>query len=129
MEPLATVADLRKHWSALPVDKEPEAEQKLLEASVIVRSLFSVDARIRSGKLMRETAVFVVCDMVKTALDIDETDIPADVTQLSFGAGPHTQSYSFKDRDGKLFFTRLHRQMLTGGGARSRKAFMIMPGM
>lgn len=128
MEPLATIVDLRNHWSALPVDKESDAEQKLMEASVTVRSLYPVDARIKSGLLMRETAVLVVCDMVKTALDIDDTEIPADVTQLSFGAGGFNQSATFRARDGKLFFTRLHRQMLSGGGARNRKAFMIMPG-
>lgn len=128
MAPLATLVDLKNHWSGLRAEDEADAGQKLMEASIIVRGLYPVDVRIMSGVLDPETVTYVVCDMVKTALDITETDVPADVTQLSFGAGGFTQSATFKDRDGKLFLTKLHRQLLTGGGARNRKAFTIMPG-
>jgi len=128
MVPLATLEDLKEHWRGIPEDDVQDAEQKLIEASIIVRGLYSVDARISSGDLDRETVVFVVCDMVKTALDIAETDVPADVTQLSFGAGGFTQSATFRERDGKLFLTKLHRQLLSGGGSRNRKAFIIVPG-
>ncbi|POH58269.1 hypothetical protein [Arthrobacter glacialis] len=129
MDALATLAELKKHWPSLPAEQEADAEQKLIEASIIVRGLYPVDARIASGALDPATAAYVVCDMVKTAMDIDETDVPADVTQLSFGAGGFTQSATFKDRDGKLFLTKLHRQLLSGGGSRNRKAFTIIPGV
>jgi hypothetical protein len=128
VEPLATLADLKAHWSGLPADKEDDAEQKLMEASVIIRELYPVDARIKAGTLNPDTVRLVVCQMVKAALDVDETEMPADVSQASFTTGPFTQNLSFRSRDGNLFLTKLQRQLLTGGGARSRKAFTITPG-
>lgn len=128
-EPLATLADLKTHWPALGPADEREAEQKLVEASIVLRGLYPwIDARISAGTLAQETVTYVVCDMVKTALDVSEHAIPGDVSQASFTSGPFTQNLSFRSRDGNLFLTRLHRQLLTGGGTRNRKAFTITPG-
>lgn len=129
MMSLATVDDLRLHWPALPDEKQAEAQYKLLEASMIVRAMYPwVDQRIASGVLALETVVYVVCDMVKTALDVTETETPSNVSQASFTAGPFTQNLSYRSTEGNLFLTKLHRQLLTGGGSRNRRAFMIVPG-
>lgn len=129
MEPLATLEDLKDHWAGLDEGMWSDADQKLREASVVVRGLYPwVDARIKSGALAADTVKYVVCDMVKTALDVSEHEIPGDVSQASFTSGPFTQNLSFRSREGNLFLTRLHRQLLTGGGSRNRKAFTIIPG-
>lgn len=131
MLPLATIADLRQHWPAMTTDMEDDAEHKLFEASVIVRGLYPwVDQRIENGTLSAATVTYVVCDMVKTALNVGETDVdlPSNVSQASFTTGPYTQNLSFRSNDGNLFLTKLHRQLLTGGGSRNRRAFTIIPG-
>lgn len=130
MEPFATLDQLKKHWSLLPEEVEEEAEQKLIESSIFIRGLYpSIDAWIASGRVALETVVYVSCVMVATIIK-REMEVPEseDVSQLSFAAGGFSQSVQFRIRDAELFLSRAHRQLLTGGGARNRKAFMIMPG-
>lgn len=130
MEPFATVADLQKHWPELPSELEEVAATKLEEASIIIRGLYPMaDARIESGVLKVETVRLVVCQMVATVIKRElNTPEGEDVTQQSFTAGSFTQSLQFRVREAELFLSRLHRQLLSGGGARNRKAFMIVPG-
>lgn len=130
MAPFATVAHLQKHWPELPTELEGVAETKLEEASIIIRGLYpTVDARLDSGALKVETVRLVVCQMVATVIK-RELNAPEseDVTQQSFTAGSFTQSVQFRVREAELFLSRLHRQLLSGGGARNRKAFTIVPG-
>lgn len=129
-EPFASLDDLVKHWPDLPEELQEVAETKLSEASTILRGLYpGIDARISSGKLDQDVVKLVVCQMVATALkrelDASEGD---DVSQQTFTAGPFSQSLSFRAREASLFLTKLHRQLLGGGGNRNRKAFMIIPG-
>lgn len=130
MEPFATVAHLQKHWPELPAELEEVAKTKLEEASIIIRGLYPVvDARLESGVLKVETVRLVVCQMVATVIKRElNTPEGEDVTQQSFTAGSFTQSLQFRVREAELFLSRLHRQLLSGGGARNRKAFMIVPG-
>lgn len=128
--PFADLEDLVKHWPDLPDELREVAETKLEEASTIIHGLYpDVDARIRAGRLDSDVVKLVVCQMVATTLqrelDASEGD---DVSQQSFTAGPFTQSLSFRAREATLFLTKLHRQLLSGGGSRNRKAFMIVPG-
>lgn len=128
--PFATIEDLRNHWPELPVEFEEVAVQKLFEASVILRGLYpGIDRRLESGALSDDVVRLVVCQMVETALkrEMDASD-GDDVSQQSFTAGMFTQSLSFRARDAALFLTKLHRQLLGGGGNRNRKAFTIIPG-
>lgn len=128
--PFATLDDLRAHWSGLPVDLEDEAEQKLSEASTILRGLYpGIDARVVSGALSSDVVILVVCQMVATAIRREMDAGNGDnVEQQSFTTGPYTQSLHFRVRDAELFLSRMHRQLLSGGGARNRKAFTIIPG-
>lgn len=130
MEPFATLDQLKKHWSLLPEEVEEEAEQKLIESSIFIRGLYpSIDAWIASGRVALETVVYVSCVMVSTVIKRElNTPEAEDVSQLSFAAGGFSQSVQFRIRDAELFLSRVHRQLLTGGGARGRKAFMIVPG-
>ncbi|WP_417373009.1 hypothetical protein [Glutamicibacter protophormiae] len=130
MVPFATIEDLRKHWADLPDELDEMAGTKLEEASIIIRGLYSgIDARIALGKLNPETVRLVVCQMVATLIR-RELDAPEgeDIAQQSFTAGGFSQSLQFRIRDAELFLSALQRKLLSGGGARSRKAFMIVPG-
>ncbi len=129
-EPFASLNDLVKHWPDLPEELHEVAETKLSEASIIIRGLYpGIDGRISSGKLDSDVVKLVVCQMVTTALkrELDASD-GDDVSQQTFTAGPFSQSLSFRAREASLFLTKLHRQLLGGGGNRNRKAFMIIPG-
>ena len=67
--PFATLEDLRLHWSELPAEREADAEQKLAEASIILRALYSgIDAKIASGQVDSDVVKLIVCRMVKRSL-------------------------------------------------------------
>jgi len=128
-EPFATLTDLQKHWPALPGEDEPEAEQKLVEASLVIRALYpDIDQRIASGALDKDIATYVVCRMVKRAMDTPE-EVPENATQLSFAAGGFSQSMSLKNSDGSLYLGKSDKELLApkprdDGG----EFFNIMPG-
>lgn len=129
MEPFATLEDLKAHWPDLPEDKEKEAEHKLKEASTLVRGLYpATEGKLKAGTLSKDVVVLVVCDVVKEALNISDDEAQGNISQATFGAGPFTRNVSFRSREGNLFLKKMHRQLLTGGGARGRRAFTIMPG-
>lgn len=129
-EPFATIEDLVKHWPDIPEELRDVAETKLDEASIIVRGLYpGIDERISEGKLDVDVVKLVVCQMVATTLKREiEAGAGDDVSQQTFTAGLYSQSLSFRAREATLFLTKLHRQLLGGGGNRNRKAFMIIPG-
>jgi len=129
-EPFATLADLQDHWPGLPAELAPAAEQKLVEASIILRGLYpGIDQRILSGKLDPDVVKLVVCQMVATVIQREMSGGDADqFEQQSFTSGPFTRSVSFRVREANLFLTRLQKQLLSGGSGRNGKAFMIVPG-
>ncbi|MNW35802.1 Phage protein Gp19/Gp15/Gp42 [compost metagenome] len=111
-EPFATIEDLKKHWPALPPEDVPEAEQKLIEASLVIRAKYpDIDQRIASGELDRDVVTYVVCRMVRRALDTPE-DVPENATQMSFTAGPFSQSATFRNTDGALYLGKSDKELL-----------------
>lgn len=115
----ATLADLEEHWSAIPSDKEVEAQQKLHEASVEVRALYSdLDGRIASGFIEADVPRLVVCRMVKRALEPkDENAPPAGMESFQFGAGPFSMGGKMANPDGSLYLTSADKRLL----ARSKR--------
>ena len=128
-EPFATIEDLKKHWPALPPEDVAEAEQKLIEASLVIRAKYpDIDQRIASGELDRAVVTYVVCRMVRRALDTPE-DVPENATQMSFTAGPFSQSATFRNTDGALYLGKSDKELLepqprVDGG----QFFNLMPG-
>lgn len=130
--PFATIEDLRNHWPDLPSELDDVATTKLEEGSIIIRGLYpNVDARLASGALKSETVRLILCQMVATVIkreiQSEGEPIGENVSQQSFTAGPYSQSVSFHIREAELFLSRLHKLLLSSGGARNRKAFMIVP--
>lgn len=128
--PFATIEDLRKHWPDLPAELETTATTKLAEASLIIRGLYpGIDQRIASGRLDADVVNLVVCQMVATALKRELKAPESDnVQQQSWTAGPYTQAMTFRLQEAELFLSGLHKKLLSGGGKRNQKAFMIVPG-
>lgn len=120
----ATLADLRAHWPGLPVDREDEAEEKLVEASIEIRGTFpDVDARLASGSLDPEVPRLVACRMVKRAMKVpDELE---SVTTLQQTAGPFSQSRTFVNSDGNVYLSARDKALLRAD--RVRKAWTIHP--
>lgn len=129
MRPFATIEDLKEHWGSLPEEYASDAEQKLKEASIIIRALYpSVDAWVNSGRLNADTLQFITCDMVASAIRrIIEAQEGDNLQQQTFSAGPYSQTMSYRIREANLFLTKQHKQMLTGGRTHTGKAFMIVP--
>lgn len=124
----ATLEDLRAHWSALLADDESEAQQKLHEASVEVRGLYSdLDGRIASGTLDPDLPRLVVCRMVKRTLEPkDDNAPPAGVETFQFGTGPFTMGGKMANPDGSLYLTAADKRLLAR--SKSRSAWTIHPG-
>lgn len=110
--PFANLEDLKKHWPGLPTEDESEAEQKLIEASLIIRTKYpTIDRRISTGELDPDVVKYVVCRMVRRALDVPE-EVPENVGQLSFTAGPFSQSATFRNNDGSLYLGKADADLL-----------------
>ncbi|MBT8162799.1 MULTISPECIES: hypothetical protein [Arthrobacter] len=124
----ATLADLQEHWSALPAEKETEAQQKLHEASVEVRALYSdLDGRIVSGSIDADVPRLVVCRMVKRALEPkDDNAPPAGMESFQFGAGPFSMGGKMVNPDGSLYLTAADKRLLAK--SKRRQAWTIQPG-
>ncbi|UUX60170.1 phage Gp19/Gp15/Gp42 family protein [Glutamicibacter halophytocola] len=127
-EPFATIEDLKKHWPALPPEDEAEATQKLVEASLVIRTKYpGIDQRIANGELDKDVVTYVVCRMVRRAMDTPE-EVPENATQMSFTAGPFSQSATFRNTDGALYLGKSDKELLepqpiAGGG----EFFNLMP--
>jgi len=124
--PYATLTDLRAHWAALPVDREAEATQKLVEASTEIRALYpDIDGRIAMAKLDPDIPRLVVCRMVKRSMDAPDNQI-AGVGQIQNTAGPFGQTFSFTNPDGNVYLSKSDKALLSAGRSK-RAAFTIMP--
>lgn len=125
----ATVADLIVHWPKFPVGSEDEAEQKLLEASIEVRSNFpDVDRRLSLGVLDAEVPRLVVCRMVKRALNVDDAEaLPTGgMESVQFGAGPFQFSGKPSNPDGNIYMSAGDKRLLRPH--QDTQAFSIHPG-
>lgn len=126
MADYATLADLKAHWPALSADQEPEAQQKLTEASIEVRALFpDVDGRLASNALDVEVPRLVVCRMVKRAMD-SPVEAMGGVQSTTQQTGPFTQTLNFTNPDGNIYLSKADKRLLSP--PRSARAFTIHPG-
>lgn len=122
----STLADLKRHWSALPSDKETDAEQKLEEASIEVRSLYrDTDERIATGALDADAVRLVVNRMVKRALDTSDEEL-AGVTSATAQTGPFSQTLNYSNPDASMYMTKADKRLLESGRTRGQ-AWTIHP--
>lgn len=124
-EPFATLENLRGEWAELPEDREAEATRKLAKASRRIRELYPrTDARIAAGSLDPDSVMDIVCDMVKRAMDV----APGfeNVDNINQQAGPFGATTTFKNTDGKIYFTADEKRVLAG--RLSGKPFSTQPG-
>lgn len=120
----ATLADLKAHWSTLPVADEVEAAQKLHEASVEVHGMYpDLDARIIDGAMDPDVPRLVVCRMVKRAMDTPEWQV-AGVGQMQNTTGPFGQTLTFTNPDGNVYLSKSDKALLSAGRVKG-KAFTI----
>lgn len=125
--PFASVADLRDHWAELPYDREDEAAQKLIEASIEIRALYpDVDARIVALTLDPDVPKLVVCRMVKRAMDNASRGGMDGIGSVQESAGPFAQTLNFTNPDGNLYLSKSDKRLLAAGRP-SRKAWTIHP--
>lgn len=123
----ATLADLQAHWSALPVEDEAEATQKLHEASIEVRALYpDLDARLEALTLDPDLPRLVVCRMVKRAMTAANAGMEG-VQSTSEHAGGVGMNFTFTNPDGALYLTAADKRLLAVPKP-ARKAWTIMPG-
>lgn len=109
--PFATLGDLRLHWSALPVAKEDDAEQKLIEASIEIRAQYpDIDANIAAGRVDADAVKLVACRMVKRSMDVVEGQ--ENVAQQGVGTGPFSFQTTFRNTDGALYIGKNDRRLL-----------------
>ncbi|WP_102157703.1 hypothetical protein [Zhihengliuella halotolerans] len=128
MADFATLGDLQDHWPGLPSNRTDEAEQKLHEASIVIRTLYpDVDARIAAGKLSEEVPKLVACRMVKRAMTAPTVDEMAGINNLQESVGGVSQTLSFTNPNGDMYLAKADK-LLLGHGRRSQKAFTIHPG-
>ena len=124
--PFATLDDLKKHWPGLPAEDEEEAEQKLAESSLIIRQSFkTIDARITRGELDKDLVKLVACRMVRRALDVPD-DVPEGADQMSFAAGPYSESFHLRNTDGAVYLGKQDLRLLQPEDT-TGKFFNLMP--
>lgn len=123
MEAYATVSDLEKRWKALSDLDRPRAEVLLTDASVMVAKVCA-DSGVtidESNELQALTLTSVVCEMVKRAM---QAPVDAPVTQFSQTAGPFTESGTYANPHGDLFFKDSELKRL---GVKRQRMFSIRP--
>lgn len=128
----ATLADLKQHWSKLPAGDEEDAQQKLHEASIIVRGSFpDLDGRlilpVGRGGIDPDVPRLVACRMVKRAMDVVEDAPTTGLESFQFGAGPFSMGGKVHNPDGSLYLTAADKRLLVAPRG-PRKAFTIHPG-
>lgn len=128
----ATLADLKKHWPALPADLEAEATQKLYEASVEIRGNYpDIDQRIliapADGGMDPGIPRLVATRMVKRSLDVADDAPPSGMESFTVGTGPFQFGGKLSNPDGNIYLTAADKRLL--GKSRPRKqAWTIHPG-
>lgn len=128
----STLADLKQHWPALPVADEPEASQKIHEASVEVRGNYpDLDYRLTlppgDGGMDPEIPKLVVNRMVKRAMDVDEAATPQGFESVQFGTGPFTMGGKLNNPDGNVYLSAADKRLLAKSRP-AKRAFTVHPG-
>lgn len=125
-EPFATEAYYTENFGSPPASIAARLEAELARASRYVRAECpGIDARIAAyvldpsapGALDPDLAADVVCEMVKTAAPTDAGG--AGVASIQQSAGPYSQSTTFANPVGDLYFSKKQRKLLGCGGQRA----------
>jgi len=109
----ATVEDVEGRWHSLTSDEQERCALMLNDAAVAIDMLTTV------GESKLEAAKIVSCNMVIRALAASDSQNDAfGATSVTTTAGPYSQSVSFANPSGDLYFTKLDKKMLgiRGGG-------------
>lgn len=109
----ATVEDVEGRWHSLTSDEQERCALMLSDAAVAIDMLTTV------GESKLEAAKIVSCNMVIRAMAASDSQNDAfGATSVTTTAGPYSQSVSFANPSGDLYFTKLDKKMLgiRGGG-------------
>lgn len=109
----ATVEDVEGRWHSLTSDEQERCALMLNDAAVAIDMLTTV------GDSKLEAAKIVSCNMVIRAMAASDSQNDAfGATSVTTTAGPYSQSVSFANPSGDLYFTKLDKKMLgiRGGG-------------
>ena len=111
----ATVEDVEGRWHSLTSDEQERCALMLSDAAVAIDMLTTV------GESKLEAAKIVSCNMVIRSMAASDSQNDNDAfgaTSVTTTAGPYSQSVSFANPSGDLYFTKLDKKMLgiRGGG-------------
>lgn len=128
----ATLADLKAHWSALPVEDEADATQKLHEASIEIRGNYpDIDARlstsVEDGGMDPDIPKLVATRMVKRAMDVSDEAPTAGFESVQFGTGPFSMGGKVHNPDGNVYLSAADKRLLAKS-RRRKQAWTIQPG-
>lgn len=102
----ATVQDLEARYGALTDGQQERASMLLDDAAVLIDSAATIDTEARES-----AAKVVSCAMVNRALQAAESDAYG-VSQATMTAGSYSQSMSFANPSGDLYFTSTEKALL-----------------
>lgn len=102
----ATVQDLEARYGALTDEQQERASVLLDDAAVLIDSVATIDTEARES-----AARVVSCAMVNRALQAAESDAYG-VSQATMTAGSYSQSMSFANPSGDLYFTSTEKALL-----------------
>jgi len=102
----ATVQDLEARYGALTDEQQERASVLLDDAAVLIDSAATIDTEARES-----AARVVSCAMVNRALQAAESDAYG-VSQATMTAGSYSQSMSFANPSGDLYFTSTEKALL-----------------
>lgn len=110
-EPFATVDDLEKRWHALSISEKEQASALLHDASALIRSQSPWQT------LDADLLLSITCAMVKRALNMSDS---GGVSATSQSVGGVSESFTFANPNGDLYFTTLERKLLKIGAQTAR---------
>lgn len=106
----ATIEELESRYGALTDEQQERASVLLDDAAVLIDSAATIDTEARES-----AARVVSCAMVNRALQAAESDAYG-VSQATMTAGSYSQSMSFANPSGDLYFTSTEKALLGIGG-------------
>lgn len=121
MEPFATLLDLKDRWPDLPVAQEALATTKLLDTSMMIRSLRrDIDDAIADDAVLAHAALVTVCGVVKRAM---QRPVGLEgMRQVQETTGPFSQGFTLDNPSGDLYLTKAEKRAL---GIGVQRAFTV----
>lgn len=112
----ATLEDLEVRWKKFDPEDEAKVKTMLEDASAMVDAL-------ANGRAVDEgVACFVVCNAVRRAIAQDDA---MSVKQQTMTAGSYSQSFTYTNPSGDLYFTSAEKRAL---GVRKQRAESVYLG-